>query len=76
MDKRVSNLYKKFEKLYNWLRKTELNLSLSVKCKFGNVIPKFLRFRLANRSLQSSVTYKQCKLNLSKEKIYYKKSHK
>ena len=66
---------RKFEKLDYRLRKAELDLGFLLRCKLGNIIPNFLRFRLANRSLQSSVTYKQCQLNLLNEEIRSKKSH-
>ena len=46
-----------------------------MKWKLGNVISNVLRFHLANRSLQNSVTYKQCQLNLIIKEIQYKKSH-
>lgn len=63
---------RKFE---NCFRKAVQNLSFLMICSLGNVIPNLLSFRLAKTSLQGSVTYNQCQLNLLKEEIPYKKSH-
>lgn len=66
---------RKFKKLDYRFRKAEPDRSFSVKCELGNVIRNFLLFRLANRPLQSSVTYKQYQLNLLDEEIRHKKSY-
>ena len=39
------------------------------------MIPKFLNFRLANRSLRFSLTYAHCQSNLLLEEIRLKKSN-
>ena len=57
------------------LRKAELDLEFLVKCRDNNVIPKFLNFRLANRSLRFSLTYAHCQSNLLLEEIRLKKSN-
>ena len=53
-----------FEKLDYKLRKVQLDLDFLCKCKDSGVIPKFLNFRLANKKLQDSLTYKYCSRNL------------
>ena len=62
-DKIIKRL-RKFEKIDYRLRKAELDLEFLVKCRDINVIPKFLNFRLANRSLRFSLTYVHCQSNL------------
>ena len=62
-DKIIKRLCK-FEKIDYHLRKAELDLGFLVKCKHNNVIPKFLNFRLANRSLRHSLIYAHCLPNL------------
>ena len=54
-DKIIQRLTK-LEKIDYRLQKAELDLEFLVKCRDNNVIPKFLNFRLANRSLRFSVT--------------------
>ena len=46
------------------LRKAELDLEFLVKCRDNNVIPKFLNFPLAKRSLRFSLTHAHCQSNL------------
>ena len=50
-DKIIKRL-RKFEKIDYRIRKAELDLEFLVKCRDNNLIPKFLNFRLANRSLR------------------------
>ena len=45
-------------------RKAELDLQFLCKCDDSNVIPNFLKFRLANNHLKYSSTYRFCQLNL------------
>ena len=73
-DKIIKRL-RKFEKIDYRLRKAELDLEFLVKCRDNNVIPKFLNFRLANRSLRFSLTYAHCQSNLLLEEIRLKKSN-
>ena len=63
-DKIIKRL-RKFEKIDYRLRKAELDLEFLVKCRDNNVIPKFLNFRLANRSLRFSLTYAHSQSNLN-----------
>ena len=65
----------KFEKIDYHLRKAELDLEFFVKCRDNSVIPKFLNFRLANRSLRFSLTYAHCRSDLLLEEIRLKKSN-
>ena len=65
----------KFQKIDYRLRKGELDLEFLVKCRDNNLIPKFLAFRLANRSLRVSLTYAHCQSNLLLEEIRLKKSN-
>ena len=44
----------KYEKVDYRLGKAELDLEFFVRCRDNNVTPRFLNFRLANRSLRSS----------------------
>ena len=60
---------RKFEKIDYCLRKAEIDLEFLVKCKDNSVIPKFLNFRLANRSLRFSLIYAHCQSNLLLEEI-------
>ena len=73
-DKIIKRLCK-FEKIDYRLRKAELDLEFSVKCRDNNVKLKFLNFRLANRSLRFSLIYAQCQSNLLLEEIRLKKSN-
>ena len=43
-------------------------------CQHRNVVPKFLRVKLANRNLRSSSAYKTCQKRLLKEEINIKKN--
>ena len=63
-----------FEKLDYNLRKVQLDLDFLCKLKESNVIPKFLNFRLANKKLQDSLTYRNCQRNLLTTEISLKKS--
>ena len=63
---------RQFEKLDYKLR--EVQLDFLCKCKGSDVISKFLNFRLANKKLQDSLTYKNCQRNLLITEINLKKS--
>ena len=65
---------RKFEKADYKLRKAKLDINLFVRCQHENVIPNFLKFRLANKDLRNSITYRKCQLNLLQKKINNKKS--
>ena len=67
-------LVRKFERKDLRCRKAELDLSFLKYCFENSLTPKFLRFKVSNRSLKSSDAYKQCQIRLLKEKISNKKS--
>ena len=64
----------KFEKVDYKLRKAKLDINSLIKCQQENVTPNFLKFRLANKDLQNSVTYVRCQQNLLQTEINNKKS--
>ena len=66
-------LVRKFEKTDIKHKKALLDLQFLKICDDYNVIPKFLRFKVANSNLRSSVTYKRCQKKLLHEEIYNKK---
>ena len=55
-------------------RKAELDLEFLRNCQNHGFIPKFLRFRVANRHLRNSSAYAQCSQLLLSEEIKSKKS--
>ena len=71
----VLKVIRKFEKVDYKLRKAKLDISFLVKCQNENIIPNFLKFRLANKNLQNSVTYKKCQRIPLQIEIDNKKSH-
>ena len=60
---------RKLEKLDFKHKKAQLDLVFLRTCKKNNVIPKFLRFKLANRQLSSSRAYNICQKRLLNEEI-------
>jgi len=52
-----------------------MDLDFLLNCQLNNVIPTFLRFRVANNGLLNSTTYTKCQLALLKKEILIKKSH-
>ena len=66
-------LVRQFEKLGYKYHKLLLDLSFLENRIKNNVIPKFVQFRLANRDLQESSTYRQCQQKLLKQEIINKK---
>ena len=52
----------------------QLDLELLCKCKDSDNIPKFLNFRLANKKLEDSLTYKNGQHNFLITEINLKKS--
>ena len=71
----VLKAVRKFEKIDYKLRKAKLDISFLVKCQNENIVSNFLKFRLANKNLQNSVTYRKCQQNLLQTEINNKKSH-
>ena len=66
---------RKFEKVDYKLRKGKLDISFLVKCQNENMVPNSLKFRLANKNLQNSVTYRKCQQNLLHTELNNKISH-
>ena len=64
---------RRFEKCDFKLRKCHLDLRFLLDCKKNGVIPKFLRFKLANRHLNNSHVYRKCQLRLLEEEIKSKR---
>ena len=64
---------RRFEKCDFKLRKCHLDLRFMLDCKKNGVIPKFLRFKLANRHLNNSHVYRKCQLRLLEEEIKSKR---
>ena len=60
---------RRFEKCDFKLRKCHLDLRFLLDCKKNGVIPKFLRFKLANRHLNNSHVYRKCQLRLLEQEI-------
>ena len=58
--KLIFKKFSKFEKTGITHKKTLLDLQFLKMCEDHNVIPKFLRFKVANASLRTSLTYKRC----------------
>ena len=65
---------RKFEKVDYKVRKAKLDINFLIKCQRENVIPNFLRFRLANKDLRNSITYIKCQQNLLPPEMNNKKS--
>ena len=70
----VLKLVHKFERTDLRCRKAELNLSVLNYCFENSLTPRFLHFKVSNRSLKSSDAYEQCQIRLLKEEISNKKS--
>ena len=56
----IVKLVRKFEKVEFKHRKAALDLNFSQTCRTFNVIPNFLQFRVANKSLQKSQAHQKC----------------
>ena len=70
----VLKLVRKFERTDLRCRKAELDLNFLKYCFEHSLTPKFLHFKVSNRSLKLSDAYKQCQIRLLKEEISKKKS--
>ena len=57
-------LLRKLEKVDYKLKKIQLDIIFLQSCMTNGLIPKFLEFKLANRYLQNSATYKKCQFEL------------
>ena len=62
--KNAVNSLRKFEKLNFKNRKAKLDLEFLQACQNNNVIPNFLHFKLANKSLKTSEAYPNCQSQL------------
>ena len=67
-------LLRSFEKLDYKIRKVELDICLLRKCESKDVVPNFLKFRLANKNLKNSMNYRKCQRQLLKAEIDSKES--
>ena len=72
-DNRVVKLVRELEKLDYKTRKCKLDLEFLNLCVENNVIPKFIKFRVGNKKLQNSLTYRKCLNELLQEKVFSKK---
>ena len=73
-DKGLLLAFRSFQCLDLKLGKAKLDLLFLQSCKKRNVIPKFLRFKVANRKLRRSSAYYQCQRKLLDEEIALKGS--
>ena len=60
----------KFEKFDFKYRKALLDLEFLQSCKKEKLIPKFLKFKVANKRLESSEAYLSCQRRLSNNQQY------
>ena len=70
---RTLKLVRKFEKTDIKHKKALLDLQFLKICEDHHVIPKFLRFKVANSNLRSSSTYRRCQRKLLWEEVYNKR---
>jgi len=66
-----------FRNYFNTLKKLEkckLDLQFLTKCKVYNVLPKFIRFKLYRRSLQTTKFYKSWQTKLLNTEIKFKRN--
>ena len=63
---------RKLEKLDMKYRKALLDIVFLNKCLENGVIPRFLNFKLANRRLRSSATYRICQVQLLNQELIEK----
>ena len=66
---RILKLIRKFEKTDLKHKKALLDLQFLKIYEDHNVIPMFLRFKVANAILRTSLTYKRCQKNLLRKEI-------
>ena len=67
-------LLRNFEKSDYKIRKVGLDICFLRKCESKDVVPNFLKFRLANKNLKNSMTYRKCQRQLLKAEIDSKES--
>ena len=56
------------------IRKVELDICFLRKCESKDVVPNFLKFRLANKNLKNSMTNRKCQRQLLKAETDSKES--
>ena len=56
------------------IRKVELDICFLRKCESKDVVPNFLKFRLANKNLKNSLTNRKCQRQLLKAETDSKES--
>ena len=72
--KATLHLVRKFEKLDFKCRKLSLDLEFLDNCIKHDLIPTFVRFKVANHRLKTSKAYKECQVKLLRHEISDKKS--
>ena len=68
-------LFRSFEKLDKKVRKAQLDMNFLHSCKFYDVIPRFLNFKLSNARLRSSMMYTKCRKRLLSVELAHKRKH-
>ena len=69
----ILKLIRKFEKVDFKFKKATLDLDFLYYCRNNNLIPTFLKFKLANKTLANSDVYKLCQQKLLPAEIEEKK---
>mgnify|MGYP001800918522 FL=1 len=67
-------LIRSFEKIDFKYRKLLLDIDFLENCVNNNVAPKFVQFRVANKDLRNSNTYRLCQTKLLKQEMVNKKN--
>ena len=70
---KILKLIRKFEKVNFKFKKATLDLDFLYYCRNNNLIPTFLKFKLANKTLANSDVYKSCQEKLLTTEIEEKK---
>ena len=69
----ILKLIRKLEKVYFKFKKATFDLDFLYCCRNNNLIPTFLKFKLANKTLANSDVYKLCQQKLLSAEIEEKK---
>ena len=67
------HLLRKFENTDQKLRKTALDIEFIETCIKHDLVPKFVQFKVANKTLRGSRAYKQCQKKLLTQELTEKK---
>ena len=73
--KLILRLIHKFEGLDYKKKKTSLDIEFLEKCLEHNLVPTFVKFKTANRGLQTSVAYRQCQRKLLQQEVVNKRNY-